>query len=339
MSQSNTPADPGAESSVDTGHLFDEFQAVSREAWEQKIRKDLKLETDAGYEKRILWRTAEGFVIQPFYDAADLNGLESPDAEPGRFPFLRGRSGADNRWEIREEIYDADPAVANRRALAALEAGVDSVCFVIAAEGGRMRGVDLTGDVAAAFQTLLAGVWLDAAPIHFRAGAAAPLIVALLHAEVQRQKLDPARIFGTVDYDPMRELAEAGELDTAAAFATAAALIQFTRENLPGLRPLAVSDHAPHNAGAGIVESLALSLAAGNEMLAGLSLARDADGAPASAPGLLEVCGALSFDVSISSNYFMEIARLRAARLLWSRIVLEYAAAASNATATSGAFE
>jgi hypothetical protein len=195
MSQSNTPADPGAESSVDTGHLFDEFQAVSREAWEQKIRKDLKLETDAGYEKRILWRTAEGFVIQPFYDAADLNGLESPDAEPGRFPFLRGRSGADNRWEIREEIYDADPAVANRRALAALEAGVDSVCFVIAAEGGRMRGVDLTGDVAAAFQTLLAGVWLDAAPIHFRAGAAAPLIVALLHAEVQRQKLDPRADF------------------------------------------------------------------------------------------------------------------------------------------------
>ncbi|MCR9144104.1 MAG: acyl-CoA mutase large subunit family protein [bacterium] len=323
MSQSKNSAESGSEQSVDTTHLFDEFQSVSRETWEQKIRKDLKLDSDAAgdaaLKKKTAWRTTEGFELKPFYDAADLEGLQLPETHPGSFPFLRGRSTANNNWEIREEIYDADPVVANRRALAALEAGVDAVCFVITCEAGQLRGVDLSGDASAAFQKLVAGVWLDAAAIHFRAGVAAPLVLALLHAEVKRQNLDPAKISGTIDYDPMSQLTGEGALDLKSAMATAAALIEFTRKHLPGIRPLAVSDRIVHNAGAGIVESLALALAAGNEMLANLS--------DAGTPGELtadQISRALTFDVSVSSNYFMEIARMRAARLLWSRIVHEY---------------
>lgn len=316
MSQSNTPADHVTEP-VDTSHLFDEFQPLSREAWEQKIRKDLKVTGDAEYEKKTFWRTSEGFTLQPFYDAGDLAAVHSGDSEPGQFPYVRGRRGDTNAWEIREEIYDVEPSAANRRALTALEAGVDAVCFVLTAERGQLRGVHLSGDVETSFQKLLDGIWLDAAPIHFRAGVAAPLVLALLRQEIQRQKLDPAKITGTLDYDPLSDLAREGEVDSASSLAIAAGLVRFTQKNLPGVRPLAISDRVFHNAGAGIVEELALVLAAGNEMLATLT--------DASAGLELDaICQSLSFDFSISSNYFMEIARLRSARLLWSRIVQEY---------------
>ncbi len=338
MSQPNPAAGSGDDpslSAVDTSQLFDEFQSVSRETWEQKIRKDLKLESDEQLAKKTVWRTREGFDVWPFYDAADLAGVALAAGEPGRFPFLRGPKSDDNHWEIREEVYDADPAVANRRALAALEAGVDSVCFVMTPEGGGLRGVDLGADPAMGFQKLLAGVWLDAAAIHFRAGSAAPLVLALLHGEVLRQKLDPAKIKGTIDFDPMQDLAREGRLDQNRAFKTAAALLDFTREYLPGIRPLAISDRAMHNAGAGIVETLALTLAAGNELLSGL-LATDGELKGAAQADAQAICRGLAFDVSISSNYFMEIARLRAARLLWSRILLEYGLNA-DASANSAA--
>ena len=330
MSQPKTPAE-STSSPIDTTHLFDEFSPVSRQAWEALIRKDLKLETPADYERKTLWRTSEGFTVQPFYDRADLAQATLPDSMPGQLPFLRGNHTENNAWEIREEIYDVGLAAANRRARTALEAGVDSVAFVFTAERGVLYGVDLTGDVSSSFQKLVDGIWLDAAGIHFRSGIAAPLALTLLSEEVRRQKLDPAKITGSVGFDPMSELAREGELDVAAAANLAVGLVQFANERLPGVRTLCVSDAVFHNAGAGIVESLALTLAAGNDLLARLTDAA-ANGAGKSI-SVAEICGSLAFDFSISANYFMEIARLRAARLLWARIVQAYAPDAGQAAA------
>ncbi len=70
-----------------TDRLFTGFPPVSTREWDAKIREDLK---DVDYEKKLIWKTPEGFKVKPFYSAEDLQDLQYPESEPGRFPFVRG---------------------------------------------------------------------------------------------------------------------------------------------------------------------------------------------------------------------------------------------------------
>ena len=108
--------------------LFSEFQAPTTQEWLDKIEVDLK---GADFQKRLVWRTNEGFNVQPFYRREDLANLKTPDALPGEFPFVRGNKKDTNEWYVRQNIVADNPVEANKKALDILNKGIDSLGFRI----------------------------------------------------------------------------------------------------------------------------------------------------------------------------------------------------------------
>ena len=100
--------------------LFTEFKAPTRQEWLDKIQVDLK---GADFNKRLVWRTNEGFNVQPFYLKEDLENLKTTDSLPGEFPFVRGNKKGDNAWYVRQRIMADDAAAANEKALDILNRG------------------------------------------------------------------------------------------------------------------------------------------------------------------------------------------------------------------------
>ena len=98
--------------------LFTEFTAPTTQEWLDKIQVDLK---GADFNKRLVWRTNEGFNVQPFYRREDLANLKTPDSLPGEFPFVRGNKKDDNSWYVRQNIVANDAKAANEKALDVLK--------------------------------------------------------------------------------------------------------------------------------------------------------------------------------------------------------------------------
>ena len=114
--------------------LFSDFPEVSAQEWMDKIQADLK---GADYEKKLVWKTNEGFKVNPFYRQEDLKGLKTIETLPGEFPYLRGNKKDDNTWYIRQDIRVENPEEANRKALGLLNKGIDSLGFHIKGNGNR----------------------------------------------------------------------------------------------------------------------------------------------------------------------------------------------------------
>ena len=108
--------------------LFGEFVAPTRQEWLDKIQVDLK---GADFNKRLVWKTNEGFNVQPFYRKEDVERLQTPEAMPGEFPFVRGNKKLDNEWYVRQNITADSAAEANKKALDVLNKGVNSLGFHI----------------------------------------------------------------------------------------------------------------------------------------------------------------------------------------------------------------
>lgn len=108
--------------------LFSEFKAPTRQEWLDKIQVDLK---GADFNKRLVWRTNEGFDVPPFYCREDVLKLKTPDSLPGEFPYVRGNKKNCNCWYIRQNIDASDAKAANEKGLDILNRGVDSLGFKI----------------------------------------------------------------------------------------------------------------------------------------------------------------------------------------------------------------
>ena len=102
--------------------LFAEFPPVPTEKWEEVIAVDLK---GADYERKLVWRTPEGFNVRPYYRAENLEGLKFLASEPGEFPYVRG-TRCDNVWRVHQSLTVKCPEAANAEALKLLDSGVDS---------------------------------------------------------------------------------------------------------------------------------------------------------------------------------------------------------------------
>ncbi len=107
--------------------LFDQFPPVSTEEWRAKVEADLK---GAPFDKKLVWRTNEGFNVQPMYRAEDIADLKTTDSLPGEFPFVRG-TRTDNDWLSRQEIVAESVEEANKVALDVLMKGINSLGFKI----------------------------------------------------------------------------------------------------------------------------------------------------------------------------------------------------------------
>ncbi len=288
--------------------LFSDFSPVSTEKWMEKVTADLK---GADFEKKLVWKTNEGFKVKPFYRMEDLEGLKTVNALPGEFPYLRGTKKNNNEWLVRQEIMVEDPTEANAKALDILNKGVDSLSF-------HLRAKDLS---EAFIETLLKDICADCVELNFATcqGHVAEL-ATLLVGYYQKKGYDLNKLQGSINFDYLNKMLAKGK-EKGELVASAKALIEAAAA-LPLYRVIHVNALTLNNAGAYIYQELGYALAWGNEYMNQLTEA----GIPAA-----EVAKRIKFNFGISSNYFLEIAKFRAARMLWANIVASYEAADKEA--------
>ena len=280
--------------------LFSEFQSVSAEDWKEKIVEDLK---GADYEKKMIWKTGEGFNVHPFYRKEDLpEGCAC--AEPGKFPYTRGNSNCNN-WLIRQSIDLPSAEDANAKARKMIDNGVTSIVF-------KVRGKMVTPEY---IPTLLEGINAEKTELNFNVCVSKVNIFATQLVEYYKQRgFDLATVRGSIEYDPIgKELYTGKSIDNYIAITKE---IMSSLEKLPHYRCMTVNSAGLCNAGAYITQELACALAWGNEYMnaateAGINVDR--------------IAKSIKFNMGISSNFFMEIAKFRAARMLWAKIVEQYA--------------
>ncbi len=279
--------------------LFDQFPPVSTEEWRAKVEVDLK---GADFNKKLVWRTNEGFNVQPMYRAEDIKDLKTTDSLPGEYPFVRGTK-TNNDWYIRQEIEVCCPKAANEKATEVLGKGVTSLGFKL------KEDIDAEG-----LKTLLAGIDLAKVEVNFDCCPNKALQLAKDLVEVVKAAGAADTFTGSIGFDPFRRLLKHGKDFPKDIKALAAEIVKAVAD-VKNLRVLAVNTDKLCNAGAYIYQELGYALSWGNEWLSQLTDA----GIDAT-----EAAKRIKFNMGISTNYFMEIAKFRAARMLWAQIVKQY---------------
>ena len=294
------------------------------EAWRKLAAKELKRES-----LDLDWATAEGLAIKPLYTAADLEGIEETDTLPGMAPFTRGVRATmyTNRpWTIRQYAGFSTAEESNafyRRGIAGGQTGL-SVAFDLATH----RGYDsdherVVGDVGKAgvaidsvedMKILFDSIPLDQMSVSMTMnGAVLPTLAAFIVAG-EEQGTPRAKLSGTIQNDILKEFMVRNTYiyPPAPSMRIVADVIDYTATEMPRFNSISISGYHMQEAGATAVQELAFTLADGLEYVRTATergLAIDA------------FAGRLSFFFGIGMNFFMEIAKLRAARLLWARIV------------------
>lgn len=280
--------------------LFSEFAPISTEKWMEKITTDLK---GADFEKKLVWKTNEGFNVRPFYRAEDIEGLKTADSLPGEFPYVRGTK-KDNNWLVRQDIVVNDFKAANAKALDLLNKGINSLGF-------KIKGKEVNKENLA---LLLNQINAETTELNF---TTCPMesaqLMTLLVEYFKEKKYDLSVIRGSLNLDFIKPILTKGKIkeewinQMVAAVNTAAELRFF--------KAIGINAFLFNNAGSFITQELGYALAWGNEVLNRLV---EAGVAPTLAAKKIK------FNFGVSSNYFMEIAKFRAARWLWAEIVKAY---------------
>ncbi|MDR1500141.1 MAG: methylmalonyl-CoA mutase small subunit [Tannerellaceae bacterium] len=280
--------------------LFSEFPSVSTGEWMAKITADLK---GAPFDKKLIWKTGEGFNVNPFYRAEDTEGLKTTSSLPGQFPYVRGTK-KDNDWKIRQDIDVTDFKAANIKALDLLQKGVNSLGF-------HFKGDDVSLEN---IRVLLNGICPESVELNFKTcNHKTETLIVALSGYLKETGADPNACTGSVGYNPFKHpLIKGCPADD---WVEKASAVLRAGELLPQYKTLAVDACSLSDAGAYIFQELGYALAWGNELVAKLSDAGfDAAG----------VAEKIKFNFGIGANYFMEIAKFRAARWLWAEIVAAY---------------
>ncbi len=285
--------------------LFAEFPAVPTSKWEEVIATDLK---GADYERKLVWKSGEGFSVRPYYRAENLENLQFLSSAPGEFPFVRGtRNG--NKWRVHQRVVVDTVVAANAKAKDLISKRVDSVEFSISAP---LCEADL--------QTLLEGIDLKSIFVTFSGTnlvSTANELLNLLDKSVEASERKGINAAFCID-PTVKDLTVGGDYvcggDGEKCFTAVSELVKRAAA-YKHIRVITVAGDNFGNSGSTIVEELAFSLAAGHDYIVRLM----ESGVP------IEVAArALRFSMSVSSNYFMEIAKIRAARMLWANIVAQY---------------
>ena len=284
--------------------LFTEFPPVSTEQWEAVITTDLK---GADYERKLVWKTGEGFNVKPYYRAENLAEVDFLGSQAGEFPFVRGVRN-DNTWRVHQTISVKCAKEANETALKLLNSGVDSLGFCFCESCACEVDVD----------ALLKDIVPSAVELTF-CGSNVKGLAALAKrvlAKYAAEDKEALRINFCID-PIIKDLSTEGDFCCKTGdecFDTIAELIKATAE-YKHIRVVNVTGATFSNSGSTIVEELAFTLSAAHEYLVKLmerGLTID------------EVARKIRFSFAVTSNYFMEMAKFRAARLLWANIVKAY---------------
>jgi len=302
-----------------------DFPKKTTEDWAKLAAKDLKGANADG----LVWQTPEGIAVKPLYTAADLEGIEDVHSLPGFPPFLRGPRAtmyANRPWTIRQYAGFSTAEDSNAFYRANLKAGQMglSVAFDLATH----RGYDsdhprVVGDVGKAgvaidsvedMKILFDGIPLDQMSVSMTMnGAVLPVLAGYIVA-AEEQGVSQDKLAGTIQNDILKEFMVRNTYiyPPAPSMRIVADIIEHTARHMPKFNSISISGYHMQEAGATAVQELAFTLADGLEYVRS-----------ALAKGLAidDFAPRLSFFFAIGMNFFMEVAKLRAARLLWARLM------------------
>jgi len=283
--------------------LFREFPTVSSQEWKDKITKDLK---GADYKKKLFWKTEEGLAIPPFYREEDSKNISYKDVLPGDFPFVRGNKSKGNNWLVNQVIEVDDIQMANAKALDIRMKGVDSLTFVF--KKGKQPSEEET-------ELLCQNIRADLMELNFKTDD--PLkMVQIIDNLAKKYNRDLDKVRGSVFCDPLSQYSLNGRFhkNKESDFSQLENSLKAT-EHLPNFHAITVDGTIFHNAGSAIVSEMAFTLSMAVDYLNYLT-EKDFD--------IDHIARHIRFNFSVGSHYFMEIAKFRAVRYLWAKIVNAY---------------
>ena len=304
--------------------------ANSKQSWRTVAEKELRGKS----LEDLTWQTLEGIDINPLYTPEDVSELDHMNSLPGQEPFVRGvRSTmyAGRPWTIRQYAGFSTAEASNafyRKALAAGQQGV-SVAFDLATH----RGYDsdhprVIGDVGKAgvaidsvedMKILFDGIPLDQVSVSMTMNGAVIPVLANFIVAGEEQGHDKAKLSGTIQNDILKEFMVRNTYiyPPEPSMRIVADIIEYTSSEIPKFNSISISGYHMQEAGANLVQELAFTLADGKEYVkTAIERGMDVD----------HFAGRLSFFFAIGMNFFMEAAKLRAARLLWHRIMTDLGA-------------
>lgn len=285
-------------------NLLVDFPEVTTEEWMEVVKADLK---GADFDKKLLWKTNEGFNVKPFYRAEDIQGLTTTEAEPGKFPYVRGTK-SDNNWFVRQDIVVKDVVAANQKAVELLEKGVNSFYFNICKKE----------NLSLEFITkLLDKIPADKLELNFKVCSTKTVeLVNLLVKYFDQKQYNALELHGSVNFDPINSMLLRGKKYTVEEMSVVVEATVAASAKLPFYRVVGVNAISLSNAGAYVAQELGYALAWGNQYLS-MMIEKGVDTQMAAKK--------IKFNFGVGSNYFMEIAKFRAAKWLWALIVKAYA--------------
>lgn len=283
--------------------LFDEFSPISTQEWEEKIRQDLK---GADYEKKLIWKTVEGLDIRPYYRSEDLTNIRHVKTLPNTYPFVRGNKVKDNNWTIRQDFDEINLVKANKQAVKALHNGAEAV-------GLNAQEINNLDDL----KVILKDINPEQCGLHFLHSSNYPMLLGFLGEYLVQEGIDGLKVQGSFNFDPLAYYLLYGKFYQSQEdnFKEALELIASARVTLPAFRLININGQYFHNAGAHAVQELAFTLSQAVEYLAGLT---------DKGVSIDDITPRMQFTLAVGSNYFIEIAKLRAVKMLWAKIVEQF---------------
>jgi len=318
--------------------VLDDFPPDSYDSWKAQAVADLK---GVPFEKKMITHTYEGIDIQPIYTPESWPSANDPSGFPGSPPYTRGTTPLGHSvdgWDVRQEVLHPEPTEVNRIVLEELDNGVTSIELKLDAvasaglDADDPESVELCGRDGVMVYSLgdldeaLKDVQMDVVPVSLEAGAAFLPAAALLAALWDERALEGSKILGAFNADPLGTLMRDGALlqplDVALLHMTD--LAAWTTRHLPNVSSIRVSTAVYHNAGADSVQDLAFAMGTAVEYLRGMTAAG------------LEFDAAvrqIAFYETVGCRFFQSIAKLRALRKLWAKVI---EVCGANVNAASG---
>ena len=278
--------------------LFADFPEISTAAWEEKIKADLK---GVDYNKKLVWRTDEGIKVKPYYREEDLASLDYL----GNVGQLRKTGSTPNSWIICQDIFpDSNTAEANQRIKTALKGGAQAI---------RIHLTNCPLPDIKILESLLDGIPLGETEIHFEGCLNADALYDMLIELASTRGIKASHLRGSLGADPLGKMMRMGI--PVASMDNLGKLVKKASETSPDFKVIEVNGALIQNAGSSLAEELGFAMAMASEYMAILT-SQNID------PTVAQ--NSLQLSLAAGSNYFMEIAKLRGARILWAKIAEAY---------------
>jgi len=282
--------------------LFTDFPEITTQDWKEKIIKDLK---GRDYET-LINKTDFGLNFEPFYRKEDLKEIPFVDNIPGEFPFVRSTK-QDNDWKIRQILLVNDIKKANAQAVKLLQTGVNSILFCFMED--KLSSVN---DLA----ILLKNIDLTETEVSFNYKPGAFTIQGLYIEYIEQNNIDVNKISGSFNFNPFGKLLMTGKRAQNEKLLKLTRFVNTNAEKLGNYGAVTIGTVMYSNAGANTIQEIAFALSQAVEYIN-----KYTDSNP---DGIEKILSRMEFTFATGGDYFIEIAKYRAVRYLWAKIVKEF---------------